>query len=302
MLLYVLIAIGGAIALGLAFALAVSIYASYWLTQTEREPVYDHPSNHGIAYEEVSFPSRYDRVHLHGWYLPSASDSRCVIMIQGEGHHRNSPGIRALELGKDMVERDFSVLLFDFRGRGESAGRRSFAGYREQWDVWGAIDYVNSRSIPTERIGLHGFSLGAGVAIIVAEQEPRIPAVVADSTFLDTMEDLRGFPILGFALPGWFALVIVLAGRLFFGMDLAKVRPIKSVRGVAPRPIFFIHGENDRVVSPIEAQQLYEASGNKDNIAWIVPGAGHVRSYARAGKEYSTRVADFFEHYMIRAS
>ena len=70
---------------------------------------------------------------------------------------------------------------FDLRARGESGGNRSSEGDREQWDLLGAIDYVKARGIPVERIGLLGFSLAAGVAILVAAQEPRIPAIVSDS-------------------------------------------------------------------------------------------------------------------------
>ena len=60
-------------------------------------------------------------------------------------------------------------------------------GDREQWDLLGAIDYVEARGIPVERIGLLGFSLGAGVAILVAAQEPRIPAIVS----MDYVSDIR---------------------------------------------------------------------------------------------------------------
>ena len=51
-----------------------------------------------------------------------------------------------------------------------------------------------------ERIGLLGFSLGAGVAILVAAQEPRIPAVVSDSGFLDYMMELRNLYVGPFRL------------------------------------------------------------------------------------------------------
>ena len=94
-------------------------------------------------------------------------------------------------MDRDLVDRNFSVLLFDLRARGESGGVRSTEGDREQWDLLGAIDYVVSRGIPVENIGLLGFSLGAGVAILVAAQEPRIPAVVSDSGFLDYVSDIR---------------------------------------------------------------------------------------------------------------
>ncbi len=295
MLLIVLLALGGLAILVLLAILGISAWVAHNMTLVRRFPVYGHPSQFGLTYEDVTFPSRKDRIPLRGWYLPSQLDNRCIILVQGQEHHRNSPGIRALALGRDLVGHGFSVLLFDFRGRGESGGKRDSNGDREQWDVLGAIDYVTTRGIPVERIGLVGFSLGAAVAILVAAKEPRIPAIVSDSAFLDTVAYLKRVPFYFFFLPSWFAFPIALAGRTLFGADFSKVRPAKAVAKIAPRPIFFIHSEDDHVIPHEETEELYRASGNKENLMWIVPEGGHVRSYARRPEEYAARVADFFQ-------
>ena len=213
----------GLAGLALLILLAMFTYAAWVahrITKVERVTVTGHPSQLSLPWEDVTFPSRGDEVPLSGWYLPADADDRCVILIQGTEHHRNSPKIRALRLGRDLVNHGFSVLLFDFRARGESGGDRSSEGDREQWDVLGAIDYVSGRGIPLERIGLLGFSLGAGVALLVAAQEPRIPAVVSDSGFLDYMIDLQQLSIGSFRLPSLFALLVALTGRIFFNADL----------------------------------------------------------------------------------
>jgi len=46
-----------------------------------------------------------------------------------------------------------------------------------------AIAYLIHRSIDEERIGSLGLSLGVDIAILVAAQKPKIPAMVADSYF-----------------------------------------------------------------------------------------------------------------------
>lgn len=301
MLLAILVALGGLALFGLITVVGIATWLAHKMTQVERYPVFGHPSQFGLAHEEVIFPSRRDRVPLSGWYLPAAPDARCIILIHGQEHHRNSRGIRALELGRDLAEHGFSVLLFDFRGRGESGGKRDSGGDREQWDVLGAIDYVASRGIPPERIGLLGFSLGAGVALLVAAKEPRIPAIVCDSAFLDLMEDLRGMPFLGLTLPSWFARPITLTGRWFFGADFSKVRPIEAITNMAPRPIFFIHGHRDRVTPYGESQTLYEAAGGSRNQIWIVPDSGHVSSYRSNPQEYVTKVVAFLRAHLAPA-
>ena len=291
----------GLVGLALLLLLAVFTYATWVahkITTVERISVTGHPSQFDLPWEDVTFPSRGDEVVLSGWYLPTNKDDRCVILIQGTDHHRNSPQIRALRLARDLVNQDFSVLLFDFRARGESGGDRSSEGDREQWDVFGAIDYVTGRGIPVERIGLLGFSLGAGTALLVAAQEPRIPAVVSDSGFLDYMMDLQNLYIGPFRLPSWFAIFVAFAARIFFKTDFSNVRPAQVVDQIE-QPIFFIHGEDDAVISSEETSTLYAISDNPEDRIWIVPNAEHVNVYRKMPQAYVSRVSQFFHRHII---
>jgi uncharacterized protein len=293
--LSLLLMLGGLLGLALLAIVGIAAWIAHQMTIVERVPVYDHPTWHGLVYEDVEFASRYDRIPLRGWYLPATPDTRCIILLQGELHHRNSPGIGALELGKALVQHGFSVLLYDYRGRGESGGRRSSAGDREQWGALGAIDYVNSRAIPTTRIGLLGFSLGAGIAILVAAQVKDIPAIVADSAFVDSLLDLERITLHSVVLPRWFMYPVVFAGRVFFRTNLANVRPVKAIPHIAPRPVLFIHGADDNLIPLAETMALYLAAGNRENTVWIVPEAGHVKSYLHRPEEYVQRVVSFFQ-------
>jgi fermentation-respiration switch protein FrsA (DUF1100 family) len=297
LLIPILLVLAGLALLVLLGMFIYAVWVAHKITKIERVPVTGHPSHLGLPWEDVTFPSRGDEVPLSGWYLPASVDDRCIILIQGTEHHRNSPDIRALRLGRDLVERGFSTFLFDFRARGESGGSRSSEGDREQWDVFGAIDYVTGRGIPVERIGLLGFSLGAGVALLVAAQEPRIPAVVSDSGFMDYMMDLQNLYVGPFRLPSWFAVFVAFAGRIFFKADFSKVRPAEVVEQVE-QPIFFIHGEDDPVIPVEETRELYGISDNRKDRIWIVPRAEHVNCYRKMPGVYVDRVSQFFQWYI----
>lgn len=293
----ILLGFAGFLALVLLVLIIYAVWLAHRITAVERVDVHGHPSEYGIHWDDVIFPSRIDHVELSGWYLPADEDNRCIILIQGTEHHRNSPEIRALRLGRDLVDRGFSVFLFDFRARGESGGVRSSEGDREQWDLLGAIDYVTSRGIPVEKIGLLGFSLGAGVAILVAAREPGIPAIVSDSGFMDYMVDPSLLHIGRFRLPFWFAYLVAFAGKILYQADFSRVRPVQVVDRVN-QPIFFIHGENDAVVPVEETMTLHEVSENRDDRIWIVPDAEHVNVYRTMPEDYVNRVSRFFRRHI----
>jgi fermentation-respiration switch protein FrsA (DUF1100 family) len=67
---------------------------------------------------------------------------------------------------------------------------------------------------------------------------------------------------------------------------------------MAPRPVLFIHGAEDKVIPPAETLALYQAAENTENVLWIVPGAGHVKSYLHRPDEYVRRVTAFFQRLM----
>lgn len=260
-------------------------------TEVTRWPLHDHPSRHGIVYEEVSFPS-LDGVLLRGWYLAAGDDSTCVILIQGEDHHRDSPGIGALDLASKLALNDFSVLLFDLRGRGESGATRGSAGNQELDDTLGAIAYVRKRGVGDRHIALLGFSLGAGLAVCAASREPAVGAVITDSAFRDLLDDYRGETLLA-ACASWILIPIIrLMGVCFFKSDPGQVRPIRIVGGLR-QPILFIHGTQDSVLPAKESTALFESCGSSVKELWLVPGAEHVQSFQTDKTEYLRRVTDF---------
>jgi fermentation-respiration switch protein FrsA (DUF1100 family) len=209
-------------------------------------------------------------------------------MVQGEEHHRNSPGIGALQLAGALAARGFSVLLFDLRGRGESGGRRASAGNQELLDVLAALHFVRTSGTPLERVALLGFSLGAGLSILAAARHPSLGALVCDSAFKDLLDDYQGL-----RMPAW-ALVpaVRVTGRILYNSDPGAIRPIKVI-GSIRTPALFIHGMLDTVVSPDNTEALYTACGSARKELWLVPNAGHVQSYHAAGEAYVERVTTF---------
>lgn len=294
----------------------VSALMARGLTRSTRIQPEETPATVGLAYESVSFPSRTlssnSELMLSGWLCPppgctdmnDALGQRWVVLVHGFGSNSADPAAGLLGLARDLHDRNFGVLLFDFRSSGDSDGSRNSAGYYERFDLLGALDYLSERGVDRERIGVLGHSMGGAVALMACSTPGTASAVVSDSAFADLWLMIRraqgGFirPLM-VANPGMGAMA-----RLLYGVDISEVSPARSL-AMSETPVLIIHGEEDSVVPVSHARLLAKASGSEFREAgetsgaiWIVPEAGHLGAYRNAPEEYAGRVAEFFDAHL----
>ncbi len=271
----------------------ISGYLGYTMTRTARIPVAGTPASLNLMYEDVSFPSRNEKLTLRGWFLPAANSDRVVIMVHGNGQNRNDPSIGTLDIANELVKHGFNVLMFDLRGYGESDGSTVSGGYYEKEDLEGAVNFVTTRGF--EQVGVLGFSLGAVTSLLSAAEDMDIDAVVADSSFAD-LNDIMGPEFAKRTrAPSFFLKPILFMIKVMFGVDFAAIRPIEAVPEIAPRPVFFIHGELDETIPVAHAYRLFEVSSNPENELWVVTDAGHTKSFKIHPEEYIAKVTAFFD-------
>ncbi len=145
-----------AIFTGLAVLLAMyagtSTFGASAAMQIPRLPVLGSPASVGLAFEDVAFASRVDKVFLKGWFIPTSSNG-VLIIVHGGFQNRLDPTIDTLEMTRDVANKGFNLLLFDLRGRGDSAGvGRSLSSIDK--DIGGAADYLKGRGSRRARSGL----------------------------------------------------------------------------------------------------------------------------------------------------
>ncbi len=286
--------------LGLALILVVAIafvgiagYLGHSITRVERVPVEENPLILGLEYEDVSFSSMDEELTLYGWYIPVENSEQIVIMVHGGERHRADSTIGMLDIASGLVEHGYNVLMFDLRGHGESEGNRVSAGYYEKRDLLGAVDYVKSRGF--ENIGVLGFSMGAVTSLMTTAESADIDAVVADSSFAGLKDMMEPEFSKRTKFPKFFLAPLLFMVKIMYGVDFNAIKPVELVSEIAPRPIFFIHGELDDVVPLEHAYRLQQASQNPQNQLWVVPGAGHVRAYVTHPEEYMNKITAFFD-------
>ena len=271
----------------------VSYLAAAGVTRAEREEQADHPSDYGIAYEDVKFLSRKGDVTLDGWFLPAESRGPSVILVHGISTTRS--GRQATQMGGRLVEHGFNVLLFDLRAHGASEGEMITGGIDEAQDVLGGYDYLLSRGLP-DRVGLLGRSMGAGTAVLAAAAEPRVKGLVLDSTYakateLVAFEVARKTPI-----PQWLASTLVpgmsIAATIFFGINLGDLTPERVVKDIR-YPILLFHGRADTRVPVEHGIRVYEAAPPGSEIL-LVPGVNHVDLFNSDPEMFMGRVVPYF--------
>jgi pimeloyl-ACP methyl ester carboxylesterase len=289
----------------------VSIYIATRLADQAEPPlkITRTPAALGLAYADVSFPSRDDHLTLRGWFIPGLlpsglpTDQRVIVMVHGSQQNRTDPAAGLLDLSGALVHHGFAVLTFDMRGHGDSQPAPWSLGYYEQRDVLGAVDFLRSGPLPYPELGRPrviggwGVSMGANSLLMAAGQESAIAAIVADSSYPDILPILqREIPKGG--VPASFTPGGLLATRVLYGVDFYDTRPIDALAHIAPRPIFFIQGGADSFNPPSNLGVLTaaaKAAPNDNVLSWLVPGADHAQAYHVAGSDYVNRVVAFYD-------
>lgn len=259
-------------------------------TRSKRRRVQGTPADLGLRYEEIQFLTA-DRLVLRGWFLDSPGARATIVLVHDVEGTRADQEQGLLQMQRDYVRRGFNVFAFDLRGHGESTGRRDGLGAQERLDVQAAVAYVRRRtgSLP---IFLHGFGLGAALAIAVAARGIDVAAVIADSPFTSMQSYLRHrhahVPHHLFRLALGFA-------RRCFGADAAELAPIRVVDAVEI-PVLFIHAEGDTVVPVSHTLNLAAASLDPRDRVWTIPDLlDHCGYYLQSPETYVGRCIGFID-------
>jgi uncharacterized protein len=273
---------------------AVCLRIVWQLMHPSRQPVLQFPEIEQLDYEEIEFRSRDQSVLLKGWFLPASRQPKMtIIFAHGYRGNRLLKHGAALGIAKELIQRGYQVLLFDFRNCGNSGGRLSTIGLDEQQDMLGAIDWCTARGI--ERIGLIGHSMGAATSLLAAAKCEAVEGVIADSPFSDLKRYLLDHLSVWSKLPRFpFSVLSVLAIQYIMGKNPQLVRPIDALPNIYPRPVLFIHGDADDAIPCSSSERMSERYTDAFSL-WKVSGANHIGSYRMYPQEYTNRVIQFFD-------
>ncbi|HEY9815312.1 MAG TPA: alpha/beta hydrolase [Candidatus Obscuribacterales bacterium] len=153
-----------------------------------------------------------------------------------------------------------SVVSYDYSGYGLSTGKSSEQqSYRDITAVYRYM--VDDLEIPSDRILIHGRSVGGGPSLYLATQESSA-GMILESTFTSAFRVLLPIPIFPF--------------DKFPNRD--RLRQLNL-------PVLIIHGEADDTISIDHGRSLYAVASDPKQSLWV-PNADHNDLVWVAGDDY----------------
>jgi pimeloyl-ACP methyl ester carboxylesterase len=255
--------------------------------------------------------SRLDPVELAAVFASPHADAASrptILFLHGKGGNAaewRPEALRALDCG-------YNVLLPDLRGHGESEGAFVTYGLLETEDLANAIACAREKAgLDPLRLGVHGCSAGAALAVEFAADREGIRALWLESPWAEPAEMARHYLSVSTHLP---SALLGLTSRFAVRRAVARIRrdlglrdggletvdPSRSIRRVRS-PVCLVHGERDRLVPPHFAARL-EATLPAGSRIWRASDAGHCHHADEPAKvataEYDARWRDFFGRHL----
>ncbi len=224
------------------------------------------PADLGLSAEDVWLTPEPE-VKLHAWFFPHPRPLATLLFCHGNAGNVS----HRLENVAHLLQTDFQVLLFDYRGYGHSSGQPSEQGlYRDAAAAWAHMaERPDTAGAPQV---IFGRSLGGAVAVHLASHVPA-DALIIESTFRSIHALTR------------LMLPVPLPSLPVKYDSLTRMRRLKM-------PLLVIHGEEDELIPFEEGQALFEAAPQPK--AWYpIPGAGHNDTYLVGSEAYFRRLATF---------
>ena len=249
-----------------------------------------HPGTYGLTYEDLLL-SAEDGGRPHAWFLDAQAPSKARLPLPppldspplalGPGarpvavmFHGNAGNIsNRLDKARALRAMGLSVLLFDYRGYGKSAGRPSERGL--YLDAAAAVREALGRAGGDgRRLVFVGESLGCAVAMEMALRFPPA-ALVLESPFSSTAA-------MGRAVYPWLPAELLVRQRFD---NLGKAPGLKA-------PLLVLHSPNDDVVPYAMGRQVYFAAPEPK--AFVETRGGHNDGFLETAY-WASSIRDFLQ-------
>jgi uncharacterized protein len=193
-----------------------------------------------------------DGLGLLAWYLaPERDDGLVVLYLHGNAGNIQDRAYRLASYRRP----GWGVLMLEYRGYGGNPGNPSETGLIA--DGRAGLAALRAMGFASDRILLWGESLGSGIAVRLAVEQP-VAAVLLEAPYTS----ITGIARLRYS---------------YMPVDwllLDRFDSLHAIGGVRA-PVLVMLGARDQIIPPAMGRAIYEAAPEPKQL-WVAPDAGHV--------------------------
>lgn len=261
---------------------AVAGVALFLLRRAERAILYPPatalsatPADHHLRYQNMYFRTA-DGTRLAGWWIPGRSPRATLLYCHGNASNRSADA----QWAPFFAHRHMNVLLWDYRGYGDSEGTPSEEGFRQ--DAQAAFDAAvdSGGGLP---VIVYGHSLGGAIAARLALDRP-VAGLVLESAFASAADMARRM------YPDW-----PLAPFLSVEYDAAA-----CVAALPGLPKLFGHAPDDRIV-PFQSGRTLHAAAAVPKSFVLLEGGHSDHSWFRENAQGNAELCGFLSRFTAPA-
>jgi len=226
-------------------------------------------------WKKVAYPNMKG-LKLAGLLYAGPETDTVIIVCHGFTGSKEGSG-KAVAMAEKLGERGYAALLFDFSGCGESEGDFSdicLSGHID--DIKSSVDFCLDSGF--ERVVTVGRSFGGSAALCHGGSDLRVAGVCTWAAPAELVELFSVFNNHEGVTEGNLVPLSGEEGTVFikknFFSDLEQHDVLAQAALITPRPLLIIHGNDDEVVPPGNAQAIFNAAAPPKKIKFI-PGADH---------------------------
>jgi uncharacterized protein len=198
-----------------------------------------------------------DGERLVAWWKPPQPGKALILYFHGNGSSLWNERLRA----QALTASGRGLLMISYRGYSGSTGSPTEVGLHT--DARTAHDWVR-QSYEASRLVAYGESLGTGVAVRLASEQP-LAGLILDAPYTSTADVA--------SLTYWYVPVSWLMLDQFRSLDI--IQKVKA-------PILILHGTDDRTIPVAFGEQLFEAAPEPKRFVRI-EGGSHTRNLEQGG-------------------
>lgn len=221
-----------------------------------------------LPWREVWLPTSNGK-RLFAWFIPAPERGPALVIMHGWGGNAEV----MLPLAQPLYSAGYGLLMVDARCHGRSDADTFTSLPRFAEDIEAALTWLERQpEVDPAALGVLGHSVGAGAALLVASRRCSLRAVVSIAAFAHPAAMMRrwmAFRHIPFWPVGAYMLAYI---QWVIGYRFDDIAPCKTIAAVSC-PVLIAHGEDDVMVPPAEARQIYAARRGEQVELLLIPGS-----------------------------